>query len=74
MVEECLEDMRELNCAIMHTPYGYRSSAVEEVIHHGDLLGYDEKYIGKTEKTEYKSKNVCGSGKKNWWKKYKSVQ
>lgn len=58
VVEECLEDMRELNCAILHTPYGYRSSAVEEVIHHGDLLGYDEKYIGKTEKQSINQKRL----------------
>ena len=50
--------MRELNCAILHTPYGYRSSAVEEVIHHGDLLGYDEKYIGKTEKQSINQKRL----------------
>lgn len=44
LAETCVEHMRELNCAVLHTAYGYQSSAVEEVHHQGDLLDYDEKY------------------------------
>lgn len=46
LAEECIEDLQELNCALLHTPQGYRASAVEEVLHQGDLLDYDEKYRG----------------------------
>lgn len=45
IVEECVQNLRELNCSILHTPYGYRSSAVEEVSPQGGLYDYDEKYL-----------------------------
>lgn len=46
IAETWLSGMREFNCAILHTPYGYRVSAVEEVTHEADILDYDDKYMG----------------------------
>ena len=45
IAETWLSGMREFNCAILHTPYGYRVSAVEEVTHEADILDYDDKYM-----------------------------
>lgn len=46
IAETWLSGMREFNCAILHSPYGYRVSAVEEVTHEEDILDYDDKYMG----------------------------
>lgn len=58
VVEEYIEKVRELNCAVLHTPYGYRSSAVEEVCHEGDLLDYEEKYMGSSSKQTTKQQRI----------------
>lgn len=47
VAEECVEELREFNCSLLHTPFGYRASAVEEVLHEGDLLDYQAKYMGQ---------------------------
>ena len=58
IVEECVEDLREMNCAVLHTPYGYRSSAVEEVKYEGDLFDFDEKYTGNASKQQENQSRV----------------
>ncbi len=62
LAETCIEDLRELNCALLHTPYGYQSSAVEEVTHQGDLLDYDEKYRGSSKNAAVKKRKWLKEG------------
>ena len=58
IAETCVPDMREFNCAILHTPYGYRVSAVEEVTRGKDILDYEDKYMGGDGKGIISTKRV----------------
>ena len=58
IAETCVQDMREFNCAILHTPYGYRVSAVEEVTRGKDILDYEDKYMGGDGKGIISTKRV----------------
>ncbi|MEI3147866.1 MAG: hypothetical protein V8T10_08020 [Merdibacter sp.] len=58
IAETCVQDMREFNCAILHTPYGYRVSAVEEVTRGKDILDYEAKCMGGDGKGIISTKRV----------------
>ena len=46
LVEEYIEDIREVNIATLYTGTEYIFSEIEEVLHNSKFLSFDDKYIG----------------------------
>jgi D-ala D-ala ligase N-terminal domain protein len=48
IVEDMVEDLQEINCSVLGDTDEYRSSVCEEPIKSGDILSYEDKYMGGT--------------------------
>lgn len=48
IVEDMVEDLQEINCSVLGDADEYRSSVCEEPIKSGDILSYEDKYMGGT--------------------------
>lgn len=46
VVEQLIKDLTEVNISVMGNRYECKTSAIEQVMHQGDLLDYQEKYLG----------------------------
>ncbi len=47
LVEKVVKNLVELNCAVLGNKDGCETSLIEEVLSSGDLLSYDDKYVGE---------------------------
>ena len=52
IVEDMVENMKEINCSVLGDCDDYQMSTLEEPIKSGDLLTYDDKYKGGTKTTQ----------------------
>ena len=48
IVEKMVQDLQEINCSVLGDADDYRTSVLEEPIKSGDILSYDDKYMGGT--------------------------
>lgn len=46
IVEDLVEDMKEINCSVLGDCDDYRTSVLEEPIKSGEILSYTDKYMG----------------------------
>ncbi|MCM1518267.1 MAG: D-alanine--D-alanine ligase [Pseudoflavonifractor sp.] len=48
IVEDMVEDLQEINCSVLGDCDDYRTSVCEEPIKSGEILSYEDKYMGGT--------------------------
>lgn len=48
IVEHLVEDLMEINCSVLGTCDEYKTSVLEEPIKSGEILSYEDKYMGGT--------------------------
>lgn len=48
IVEKMVQELQEINCSVLGDADEYRTSVLEEPIKSGDILSYDDKYMGGT--------------------------
>lgn len=48
IVEDMVEELQEINCSVLGNADEYRTSVCEEPIKSGDILSYEDKYMGGT--------------------------
>ncbi len=46
IVEHCIEQLQEINCSVLGDADDHQSSVLEEPIKTGDILSYEDKYMG----------------------------
>lgn len=46
IVEHCIEQLQEINCSVLGDADNHQSSVLEEPIKTGDILSYEDKYMG----------------------------
>lgn len=52
IVEDMVEDLKEINCSVLGDCDDYISSVCEEPIKSGDILSYEDKYMGGTKSSK----------------------
>lgn len=52
IVEDMIEDLQEINCSILGDCDEYQASVCEEPIKSGEILSYEDKYMGGTKGTK----------------------
>lgn len=52
IVEDMVENLKEINCSVLGDCDDYRTSILEEPIKSGDFLTYEDKYMGGTKTTQ----------------------
>ncbi len=52
IVEDMVEDLQEINCSVLGDCDEYQSSVCEEPIKSGEILSYEDKYMGGTKGTK----------------------
>lgn len=60
IVEKLVEDLQEINCAVLGTCDDFKTSVLEEPLKTGDFLSYKDKYMGggKTKGMQASSKRI----------------
>ncbi|MDE5551607.1 MAG: D-alanine--D-alanine ligase [Muribaculaceae bacterium] len=51
IVEHCIEQLKEINCSVLGDADDHQSSVCEEPIKTGDILSYEDKYMGGSKTT-----------------------
>lgn len=52
IVEKMIEDLKEINCSVLGDCDDYKSSVCEEPIKSGEILSYEDKYMGGSKGTK----------------------
>lgn len=52
LVEHLVEDLQEINCSVLGDANDYRTSVLEEPLKTGEILSYEDKYMGGSKGTK----------------------